>query len=590
MPVRRLMQFITAAAASALVLSGCSGGGGTTPVVVGEAKRGGSVTVAEVNAFSSFNPYSADGNTDINSKIGSITHSGFYYLDDASKVVRNEKFGRFEKVSDNPLKVKYTVNEGVKWSDGEAIDSGDLLLAWAAGSGYFNDADPMAGTGTTYFSTASDTSGLAGTVLPELGEDGRSMTLEYSVPYADWEVAFDVGLPAHVVATKSGLNDEEDLIDLIKDSPRGDVEKPAPNTALKRVSDFWNSGFDAKSLPADPSVYLSSGPYIVRDIVPESSMKLVRNRDYTWGQEPWLDEINVRFTGALPAAVDALRNGQADIISPQPSAETDSLFAGLAEQGNTVDRYSQSGYDHLDLNFSGPFADGDVRKAFLKAVPRQAIVDAVVGGLLPDPKPLDSHVFLPGQPKYADTVKNNGSGDYADVDIDAAKALLDGETPTVRILYNRDNPNRAKAFALIRDSAALAGFQVVDAGQGSADWAKALGGGSYDAALLGWIGTGVGVSRVPQIFRTGAGSNFNGFSDGEADKAMEQLAGTTDLAKQDELLAEIDKQVWENAYGLPLYQTVGTTAYSARVTGLKPSPGPLGVWWNVWDWRLTKTP
>jgi peptide/nickel transport system substrate-binding protein len=585
MPVRRLMQFITAAAAAALVLSGCSGGG-TAPVVVGEAKRGGSVTVAEVNAFSSFNPYSADGNTDINSKIGAITHSGFYYLDDASKVVRNEKFGRFEKVSDDPLKVKYTVNEGVKWSDGEAIDAGDLLLSWAAGSGYFNDADPVAGTGTTYFSTASDTSGLAGTVLPEIGEDGRSITLKYSVPYADWEVAFDVGLPAHVVAAKSGLNDEDDLIDLLKASPRGDAGKPALNTALKQVSDFWNSGFETKSLPADPSVYLSSGPYIVRDVVPGSSMKLVRNRDYTWGQEPWLDEINVRFTGALPAAVDALRNGQADIISPQPSAETDGLFAGLAEQGNTVDRYSQSGYDHLDLSFSGPFADEDVRKAFLKAVPRQAIVDAVVGGLLPDPKPLDSHVFLPGQPKYEDTVKNNGSRDYAELDIDGAKALLDGETPTIRVLYNRDNPNRARAFALIKDSAALAGFQVVDAGQGNADWARALGGGGYDAALLGWIGTGVGVSRVPQIFRTGAGSNFNGFSEGDADKLMEQLAGTTDLAKQDELLAQIDKDVWGSAYGLPLYQTVGTTAYSARVTGVKPSAGPLGVWWNVWDWRL----
>jgi peptide/nickel transport system substrate-binding protein len=586
MPVRRLIQFITAAAAAALVLSGCSGSGGAAPVVVGEAKRGGSVTVAEVNAFSSFNPYSTDGNTDINSKIGSITHSGFYYLDDASKVVRNEKFGRFEKVSDDPLRVKYTVNEGVKWSDGEAIDAGDLLLSWAAGSGYFNDADPVAGTGTTYFSTASDTSGLAGTVLPEPGEDRRSITLEYTVPYADWEVAFDVGLPAHVVAAKSGLNDEEDLIDLIKDSPRGNVEKPALNTALKQVADFWNSGFDTKSLPQDPSVYLSSGPYIVRDIVPESSMKLVRNRDYTWGQEPWLDEINVRFTGAVPAAVDALRNGQADIISPQPSAETDTLLAGLAEQGNTLDRYSQSGYDHLDLNFSGPFADDDVRKAFLKAVPRKAILEAVVGDLLPDAKPLDSHVFLPGQPKYEDAVKNNGSGDYAEVDVDGAKALLNGKTPTIRILYNRDNPNRAKAFALIRDSAALAGFQVVDAGQGNADWAKALGGGGHDAALLGWIGTGVGVSRVPQIFRTGAGSNFNGFSDGDADKAMEQLAGTTDLAKQDELLAEIDKHVWESAYGLPLYQTVGTTAYSARVAGVKPSPGPLGVWWNVWDWRL----
>lgn len=586
MPVRRLMQYITAAVAAAMVLSGCSGSQGSAPVVVGEAKRGGSVTVAEVNAFSSFNPYSADGNTDINSKIGHITHSGFYYLDDAAKVVRNEKFGRFEKVSDQPLKVRYTVNEGVTWSDGEAIDAGDLLLSWAAGSGYFDDADPLAGTGTKYFSTASDTSGLAGTVLPEIGADGRSITLEYTVPLADWEVAFDVGLPAHVVAAKGGLNDEEDLIDLIRNSPRGDEEKPALNAPLKQVSDFWNSGFDSKGLPGDPAVFLSSGPYIVREIIPEVSMKLVRNRDYVWGQEPWLDEINVRFTGSVPTAVDALRNSQADIISPQPSADTEELLAGLAGQGITIERYNQSGYDHLDLNFSGPFLDDNVRRAFLKAVPRQAIVDAVVGDLLPDAKPLDSHVFLPAQPKYNDTVKNNGSADYAEVDIEGAKALLEGETPTVRILYNRDNPNRAKAFALIRDSAARAGFQVVDGGQASADWARSLGGGGYDAALLGWIGTGAGVSRVPQIFRTGAGSNFNGFSDGDADKAMEQLAGTTDLGKQDELLAEIDRQIWESAYGLPLYQTIGTTAFNARVAGVKTSSGPLGIWWNVWDWRL----
>lgn len=586
MPVRRLMQYITAAVAAAMVLSGCSGNEGSAPVVVGEAKRGGSVTVAEVNAFSSFNPYSADGNTDINSKIGHITHSGFYYLDDAAKVVRNEKFGRFEKVSDRPLKVRYTVNEGVTWSDGEAIDAGDLLLSWAAGSGYFDDADPLAGTGTKYFSAAADTSGLAGTELPEIGADGRSITLEYAVPYADWEVAFDVGLPAHVVAAKGGLNDEEDLIDLIKESPRGDGGKPALNAQLKQVSDFWNSGFDSKGLPEDPSVFLSSGPYIVREIIPEVSMKLVRNRDYVWGQEPWLDEINVRFTGAVPAAVEALRNGQTDIISPQPAAGAEELFEGLAGQGITVERYNQSGYDHLDLKFSGPFRDENVRRAFLKAVPRQAIVDAVVGDLLPDAKPLDSHVFLPAQPRYNDTVKNNGSAEYAEVDIDGAKALLDGETPTIRILYNRDNPNRSKAFALIRDSAARAGFQVLDGGQASADWARSLGDGGYDAALLGWIGTGAGVSRIPQIFRTGAGSNFNGFSDGDADKAMEQLAGTTDLGKQDELLAEIDRQIWESAYGLPLYQTIGTTAFNTRVAGVKTSPGPLGIWWNVWDWRL----
>jgi peptide/nickel transport system substrate-binding protein len=586
MPVRRLIQVITGAVAAALVISGCSASGGAPPVVVGATKQGGNVTVAEVNAFTSFNPFSAAGNTDINTKIGNITHSGFYYVDDTEKVVRNEKFGHYEKVSDNPLKVKYTVNEGVKWSDGAPIDAGDLLLSWAAGSGYFDNADPQRGTGTKYFSAAADKSGLAATGLPEVGTDGRSITLEYASPYADWEVAFDVGLPAHVVAAKSGLNDESDLVNLIKGSRRGDIKEPAINAPLKRVSDFWNSGFDTKSLPDDPAMYLSSGPYIVRDIVPGASIRLVQNKDYVWGPEPSLDEITVTFTGAAAAAVAALRNGQADIIAPQPSAGTESLFDGLTAQGNTVQRYSQSGYDHLDLKFSGTFATKDVREAFLKTVPRQKIVDDVVGGFVANAKPLDSNVFLPSHPKYADTVKNNGSSEYSDVDIQGAKSQLRDATPTVRILYNKDNPNRVRAFSLIRDSARLAGFTVEDAGLGNSDWAKALGSGSYDAAILGWIGPGVGVSRVPQIFKTGGGSNFNGFSDGDADKAMEQLATTTDLAKQDDLMATVDKRVWASAYGLPLYQTTGTVAFSSRVTGIRPSSGPLGVWWNVWEWRL----
>ena len=97
---------------------------------------------------------------------------------------------------------------------------------------------------------------------------GRSITIEYAAPYADWEVAFDVGLPAHVVAAKSGLTDEQDLVTLLKDAPRGNTDKPSTNAALKKVSDFWNTGFDAKSIPDDPAIYLSDGPYIVRDIVP----------------------------------------------------------------------------------------------------------------------------------------------------------------------------------------------------------------------------------------------------------------------------------------------------------------------------------
>ena len=194
-------------------------------------------------------------------------------------------------------------------------------------------------------------------------------------------------------------------------------------------------------------------------------------------------------------------------------------------------------------------------------------------------------MFFPDQAAYADAVRDNGSSDYRDVDLEAAKRLLGGATPEVRILYNRDNPNRAEAFALIRESAGKAGFRIVDGGLGASDWGRALGSGTYDAAIFGWASAGIGVSGVPQVFRSGSDSNFNRFSDPDADKLMDQLVGTTERSKQDDLMQQIDKKIWGSAYGLPLYRTVGVIAHSNRITGVKFMPNETGAWWNFWEWE-----
>src|SRR5215207_1162837 len=115
----RISKAVGVAAAAALALSSCAGNSGGTATTSAEAgKQGGTATVVEVNAFNTFNSNTADGNTDINSKISYATHSGFYYIDNQLNVVHNDKFGTMEKTSDDPLTVKYTINEGVKWSDG----------------------------------------------------------------------------------------------------------------------------------------------------------------------------------------------------------------------------------------------------------------------------------------------------------------------------------------------------------------------------------------------------------------------------------------------------------------------------------------
>jgi peptide/nickel transport system substrate-binding protein len=468
------------------------------------------------------------------------------------------------------------------------VTAADLVLQWAAFSGYYDDADAEAKTGTSYFSYAGDPTGIALTDFPELGEDGRSMTLKYSKPFADWEIAIGgpgVDIPAHVLAKKAGLADAKAFVDLVKGLPRGDAKAPQPaNAQLQAMAEMWNTGFDSKTLPADPSLYLSNGPYIVKGVNQDQSLTMVKNKDYNWGPEAKLDEITVRYIGSAPAQVQALKNGEADIIAPQASADTVEQLKALESQGVTVEVGNQLSYDHIDLNYSGVFAEKNVREAFMKSVPRKDIVDKIVKKLDPEAKPLDSQLFVPDQALYADSVAANGSSAYQDVDIEGAKSLLAGATPEVRIMYNKDNPNRADVFALISESATKAGFKIVDGGLGKSDWGKALGDGSYDATIFGWINSGVGVSGVPQIFKTGNDSNFNLFSDPEADKLMDELIVTTDKSKQDELIKQIDQKIWASSYGLPLFQSVGVDAYSDRITGVKYMPNQTGVWWNFWEW------
>jgi peptide/nickel transport system substrate-binding protein len=386
-----------------------------------------------------------------------------------------------------------------------------------------------------------------------------------------------------VVAQKAGLKDAQALVDLFKSVPRGDAAAPKPvNAQLKKVADFWSTGFDSKTLPSDPSLFLSNGPYVVKDVVAEQSLTLVRNKDYNWGPTPHADEIVVRTIGSAPAQVQALKNGEVDIINPQASADTVEQIKAL--DGVELLQGKQLSYDHLDLNYSGPFADKDVRTAFMLTVPRKDIVDKIIKKIDPEATPLDSQIFVPAQAAYADSVKNNGSSAYQDVNVDKAKQLLAGKTPTIRIMYNKDNPNRVDAFSLIRESATKAGFKIVDGGLGKADWSAHLGDGSYDATIFGWINSGVGVTGTPQIFKTAGGSNFNGLSDPEADKLMDELIITTDKAKQDELQTKIDAAIWATSYGLPLFQSPDVKAYSDQITGVTAMPNQTGVWWNVWDW------
>jgi peptide/nickel transport system substrate-binding protein len=169
--IRRIgIGAVALAAVSALALSGC-----TTSAPDQNSSSKGTITVATTNEATSFNSSTPQGNLDTNGMIVYLTGTagtsagaslgGFFTLDDKFKVVHNDNIGTYEKVSDDPLTVKYTLKDDLKWSDGKPITADDLMVGWAIGSGYYNDStvDEASGEvtgGTQYFSLAGSTDGL----------------------------------------------------------------------------------------------------------------------------------------------------------------------------------------------------------------------------------------------------------------------------------------------------------------------------------------------------------------------------------------------------------------------------------------------
>ena len=602
MRIRRFAAAAATVAAGALILSGCA-------APQSEIVEGSSLSVAWNQPFYSYNGATSFGNATANNNIIYSTNSGFNYYDDTPALVKDTSFGSYEKISDDPLVVKYTIADGVKWSDGTAVDAADLLLNWAALSRSldtpdFNAADftdPDTGeftsdfpTDVVYFDSGADPSTGLGLVsaTPEVSDDKKSITMTYDDPFVDWELTFtSAGLPAHVIGEKAlGLDDPQKA----KDAVLKAIEDK-DSTALAKLSSFWNSGFNFTEMPTDTSLVVSDGPYTITDFVADQYITLTANKNYVGDHKPQVEEITVRFITDPLAAVQALQNGEVQVISPQATVDVADALSALSNV--TVIGGYEGTYEHIDLQFdqskSGNFNNPLIREAFMKVIPRQEIVDKLIVPLQEDATVRNSQVFLPGAEGYDDSVAQNGSDVYTDVDIDGAKALLAeaGVTnPEVCMLFSSTNPRRANEFLLIQQSGALAGFNVTDCS--SPDWGGLLGTpGAYDASLFGWQSTSLGVTNgPPPTFTTGGINNLNFYSNPEMDKLTAELGKEFDPAKQIDIEKKIDKLLWDDFYGVTIFQFPAVTAYDQNaIENISPSTLAPTIFWNIWEWSPVTT-
>lgn len=568
----------------------------------------------------------------LRAQILAATNSNFFSVSDTFAVEPDVSFGTAQVVGDGPLRVRYTVRPGVLWSDGTPVDVADLLLAWAAGAGVLG---LPAAVGLRDAPT-----------FPVLGDDGRSVTIEYTRDLVDWRLAFGVDLPAHIVAREAfGSTSTETgkraviaaVRSLEVQSGEGrsgegrtvdgrELSALAAAVTAARAAPASNFGFGSAAL-------VGSGPFrVAGDDSSADTLVLEANPRYSGVHRPRVSRVEIHRVADDAAAIAALADGTVDVIAPAPTATTANALVGLS--GVTVVGGWQTTYEALALRIGGaddPFADVRVREAFLKTVPRQALVDELVTPLQEEAAIGSSFVLAPGEAS-ADTLEATGAAAFADVDLAGARALLEqvaaeagrdaagqGETgrdaaeqgesggdgagqrgegrmprgPEVCVLFDASDATRAREFELIRDSARRVGFVVTDCSR--ADWRAALEeDADYNAALVDWstaASPGVdGASPFTADRRPWAAvpDTLAAATRPTVDSLFSDLEVVSDADERQHILVAIDAQLYGDAVALPLFQRPALTAFSSTVEAIQRSPGYPGVFGNLWNWHLSR--
>ncbi len=604
MKIRRAGAAIAAVATGALLFSACSSPAGNqdddaTPTETTTETAApdtpckadiGEVTTADGDVsysvgedeFLGYNSFTPETYSTYNSAVTERMQGAFWYFGVDGTICRDESFGTYEAVSEDPLQVQYTVADDAVWSDGTPITYADFLLDWATQAITKDGAVTEDASETPLFNHVS---GLTlGDYVPEGPQadaaEAKTFQYDYERVYADWQIQISSPMPAHVVAQQIDVSVEE-LVQAIQDLDM---------SVLEPAAEFWNTGWISNPGELqDPALVPSSGPYTFKEDgwVSGQSITLTANEAY-WGTPPATRELTIRFAAA-DTHVQALQNGDLDVIEPQPTVDT---IAQLEQLGSAVTILTGQTltWEHLDFNFGegAVFADSlPAREAFAYCVPRQKIVDDLIKPIDEGAVVMNAREVFPFQTeKYDEIVAASYDGRYDEVDLDMAKQKFEEagleEGVRVRIGYSAPNPRRADEVAAIKASCDQVGFDIVDAGD-PAFFDEALPNGDYEIALFAWAGSGQ-IASGQNIYATGQPQNYGQYSNETVDQAWDALASTTDETVHLEQTKIIEKELWDTLFGIPVFAHPGVVAHAADLQNVRDTAAQSGAVWNSEQW------
>lgn len=602
-------------AGAALALSGCggssSGGSGAAnngpsnadpqqlalqqPYVRPKVPDAGPVTVAVDETFTNYNNVIGATNNSANFYIlNNVLPTPFFTND-----VKNQAKVQLDKdlmesvsvLSNTPQVIQFKINQKAVWSDGAPVDCSDFYLQWLSGE---LDTGPVA----TAFGNVI--AGLDHINKIDCADNNKTVTVHFAKPWADWQLLFQLLLPAHVAAKAAGITTDQ-LIKL-DDNNAGDKD------TLLKIADFYTGGAnnDHGFGGIDPTVDLSAGPYMIQSADGKGETVLVRNPKW-WGNPAGPSKVDVRTNRDDQSAFQQLQNKEIQVAAGQPNAQVAQEVKSAGAPYKLITGLGVT-FEHLDFQAKNAAfkANPELRKALSLCVNRADIIAKVVADVDPDVKPLGEVLFLPTEASYQDHYANTGNGDAA-----AAKQVMqsagwtlgsngffqkNGQTATITIGH-KTNDRRESTVKAIQAQCQQAGIQIQDFSSDSFN-GKDLPAGNYQVALFAWTGSPV-KSGFDAIYQTNNGgsqgsSNYQNYTDPKVDALLSQADGELDYAKRSDLINQADSLIAKDGFTLPLFAlpeyavvdgSLQATAQDGTKQPISDNQSSNGVLWDVFTWQ-----
>lgn len=544
-----------------------------------EEERVHSIGYAIDNTVTSYNANTVDGAASGARQAFTRVLPGFGYVAPSGEVVSDTDIGTATAVPGDPFTVQYRLSPDSVYSDGVPMSCDDLVLTWAAGSGRFTAPDESGATVNVFDSSLRGGYADIDRVDCQPGSKEATVVFKGGRGDTDWNTLFGATelMPAHVASRQAGVGD---LVGAINGNNLDDV---------RRIADFWNSGWSLTPGEFDPALFPSAGPYRIESYSTDGGLVLVVNERW-WGNAPGTDRIVVWPRGTEMAA--AADGGQIQVVDVGAGSMSDAhQVVGAVESATVVSR----NLEQIVFATRGVFENPAARRAFALCVPRTQLYDELGAsgeGSGFATGPVSSRLLPTDSPLYPQTA--GPAERYLQPDLEAARGERSAsgqERMEVRIGYLGPDDRRARTVELIAASCREAGIDVVDAGSDS--FVPSRLGTDVDAVLAGTAaaaGSGgtADMNLARAALHSGTGSNIGGFANGRIDEILDALLVAGDQQAVSGLVGDGERILWEEMPTLPLFVQPRSIGFASGLVAGVANPTTAGSGWNMDRWILTE--